>query len=168
LQKRQLLHLFGNIIQWLPIIAGAAYTFFKFSERQYQQNVGGRILTSLDYIREGVVASDEINALWDLSQGSTYPLTDKQRQDYLRDGIVVLQNFLTERESHVLDKVMTHNLNEMAFLDLLTKCSRKFQLCLIDSCNSLGFPIWSTLALDVDVPYMVSLESEDKKNVLFE
>lgn len=51
LRKRQWLLLFGNIIQWLPIIAGAAFTFLKFSERQYEQNVSGRIMTSMDYIR---------------------------------------------------------------------------------------------------------------------
>ena len=164
LRKRQWLLLFGNIVQWLPIIAGAAYTLYKFSERQYQQNVGGKILTSMDYIREGVVSSEEIQSLWELSEGNAYPLTDQQRQDYLRDGFVVLPNFLTRDESQALDKVVTHNLNEMAFPDLLTKCSRKFHGEYYHS--SVTHKFWqqprisdmlSTLALEGDVPYMVSL-----------
>uniref|UniRef100_A0A7S2PD14 Uncharacterized protein n=2 Tax=Skeletonema marinoi TaxID=267567 RepID=A0A7S2PD14_9STRA len=165
LRKRQWLLLFGNIVQWLPIIAGAAYTLYKFSERQYQQNVGGKILTSMDYIREGVVSSEEIQSLWELSEGNAYPLTDQQRQDYLRDGFVVLPNFLTRDESQALDKVVTHNLNEMAFPDLLTKCSRKFHGEYYHS--SVTHKFWqqprisdmlSTLALEGDVPYMVTSE----------
>lgn len=165
LRKRQWLLLFGNIIQWLPIIVGAVYTFFKFSERQYQQNVGGRILTSLDYIRGGIVTSDEINSLWELSEGKAYPLTEQHRQDYLRDGFVVLPDFLTGDESQALDKVVTHNLNEMAFPDLLTKCSRKFHGEHYHSTVSHRFwqqprvsDILSTLALEGDVPYMVTSE----------
>mmetsp|Transcript_21843 Transcript_21843/g.43764 ORF Transcript_21843/g.43764 Transcript_21843/m.43764 type:complete len:532 (+) Transcript_21843:100-1695(+) len=165
LKKRQWVLLLGNIIQWLPLIIGAAYTFIKFTERQYQQNVGGKILTSMDYIREGVVTSEEIHSLWDLSEGDAYPLTERQRQDYLRDGFVVLPNFLTEGESQTLDKVVTHNLNELAFPDLLTKCSRKFHGEHYHS--SVTHRFWqqprisdmlSTLALDGDTAYMVTSE----------
>jgi hypothetical protein len=164
LKKRQWLLLVGNIIQWLPIIVTAAYTFFKFTERQYQQNVSGKILTSLDYIKRGVVTSEEIDSLWELSRGHAYPLTEKHRQDYLRDGLVVLPDFLTGEESQALDKVVTHNLNEMAFPDLLTKCSRKFHGEHYHSTVTHRFwqqprisDMLSTLALDGDVPYMVSL-----------
>jgi len=165
LRKRQWLLLFGNIIQWLPIIAGAAFTFLKFSERQYEQNVSGRIMTSMDYIREGAMTPEEIQSLWELSDGKAYPLTDKQRQDYLRDGFVVLPNFLTGEESGALDKVVTYNLNEMAFPDLLTKCSRKFHGEYYHSTVTHKFwqqprisDVLSTMALEGDVPYMVTSE----------
>ncbi len=162
LRKRQWLLLFGNIIQWLPIIVGAAYTFYKFSERQYEQNVSGRIMTSTDYIQQGVVTNKEIQSLWDLSEGAAYPLTEEQREAYLRDGFVVLPNFLTGDEAEALDKVVTHNLNEMAFPDLLTKCSRKFHGEYYHSSVTHKFwqqprisDVLSTLALEGDVPYMV-------------
>lgn len=164
LRKRQWFLLFGNIIQWLPIIAGAAYTAYKFSERQYEQNVSGRIMTSTDYIKQGVVTGKEIQSLWELSEGNAYPLTDEQREAYLRDGFVVLPNFLTEEEAGALDKVVTHNLNEMAFPDLLTKCSRKFHGEFYHSAVTHKFwqqprisDMLSTLALEGDVPYMVSV-----------
>jgi len=165
LKKQQWLLLFGNIIQWLPLIVGAVYTFFKFTERQYQQNVGGKILTSMDYIKEGIVTSDEIDSLWELSRGRAYPLTNEHKRDYLRDGFVVLPNFLTENESQALDKVVTHNLNEMAFPDLLTKCSRKFHGEHYHSTVTHRFwqqpriaDMLSTLALDGDTAYMVTSE----------
>ena len=165
LKKRQWVLLFGNIIQWLPVIVGAVYTFIKFSERQYQQNVGGRILTSQDYIRDGILTSSEIESLWELSNGTSYPLSEQHKLDYLRDGFVVLPNFLTWDESQVLDKVVSHNLDEMAFPDLLTKCSRKFHGEHYHSTVTHRF--WqqsrisdtlSTLALQNEVPYMVTSE----------
>ncbi len=168
LRKRQWLLLFGNIIQWLPIIVGAAYTFYKFSERQYEQNVSGRIMTSTDYIQQGVVTNEEIQSLWDLSEGVAYPLTEEQREAYLRDGFVVLPNFLTGEEAGALDKVVTHNLNEMAFPDLLTKCSHKFHGEYYHSAVTHKFwqqprisDVLSTLALEGDVPYMVSVDEEE-------
>lgn len=165
LKKRQWVLLLGNIIQWLPVIVGALYTFIKFSERQYQQNVGGRILTSQDYIRDGILSSSEIESLWELSNGESYPLSEQHKLDYLRDGFVVLPNFLTWDESQVLDKVVSHNLDEMAFPDLLTKCSRKFHGEHYHSTVTHRF--WqqsrisdtlSTLALQNEVPYMVTSE----------
>ena len=165
LKKRQWVLLLGNIIQWLPVIVGAVYTFIKFSERQYQQNVGGRILTSQDYIRDGILSSSEIESLWELSNGESYPLSEQHKLDYLRDGFVVLPNFLTWDESQVLDKVVSHNLDEMAFPDLLTKCSRKFHGEHYHSTVTHRF--WqqsrisdtlSTLALQNEVPYMVTSE----------
>ena len=165
LRKRQWLLLLGNIIQWLPIIVGAVYTFFKFTERQYQQNVGGKILTSMDYIKKGIVTSDEIDSLWELSRGKAYPLTNEHKRNYLRDGFVVLPNFLTEDESQALDKVVTHNLNEMAFPDLLTKCSRKFHGEHYHSTVTHRFwqqpriaDMLSSMALDGDTGYMVTSE----------
>lgn len=165
LKKQQWLLVFGNIIQWLPFILGAVYTFFKFTERQYQQNVGGKILTSMDYVKGGIVTRDEIHSLWELSQGRAYPLTNEHRMDYLRDGFVVLPDFLTEEESQSLDKVVTHNLNAMAFPDLLTKCSRKFHGEHYHSTVTHRFwqqpriaDMLSTLALDGDTAYMVTSE----------
>ena len=144
---------------------GAVYTFVKFTERQYQQNVGGKILTSSDYIREGVVTMEEIENLWELSRGKSYPLTMEQKRDYLRDGFVVLPNFLSSNESLALDKVVTHNLNEMAFPDLLTKCSRKFHGEHYHSTVTHRFwqqgriaDMLSELALGGDTAYMVTSE----------
>jgi len=171
LKKRQWLLILGNLIQWLPIIVGAVYTFVRFSERQYQQNVGGKILTSTDYIQKGIVSSEEIHSLWELSEGHAYPLTEQQRQDYLRDGFVVLPDFLTEGESQALDKVVTHSLDELAFPDLLTKCSRKFHGEHYHS--SVTHRFWqqprisdmlSTLALDGDTAYMVTSEILEMPN----
>ena len=165
LRKRQWVLLFGNIIQWLPIIMGAVYTFVKFTERQYQQNVGGKILTSSDYVKQGVVTMEEIENLWELSKGKSYPLTVEQKRDYLRDGFVVLPNFLSSNESLALDKVVTHNLNEMAFPDLLTKCSRKFHGEHYHSTVTHRFwqqdriaDMLSELALGGDTAYMVTSE----------
>ena len=165
LKKRQWLLLFGNIVQWLPIIAGAVYTFFRFTERQYQQNVGGKIFSSADYLKHGVVSHEEIQSLWNLSEGSAYSLTEKHRQDYLRDGFVVLTDFLRDEESNSLDKVVSHNLNELAFPDMLTSCSRKFHGEHYHS--SVTHRFWqqprisdmlSNLALDGDTAYMVTSE----------
>jgi len=83
----------------------------------------------------------------------------------LFEGWVCSPNFLTRDESQALDKVVTHNLNEMAFPDLLTKCSRKFHGEYYHS--SVTHKFWqqprisdmlSTLALEGDVPYMVTSE----------
>lgn len=109
--------------------------------------------------------------MWELSEGHAYPLSEKQREDYLRDGFVVLPDVLTEGESQALDKVMAHNLNELAFPDLLTKCSRKFHGEHYHS--SVTHRFWqqprisdmlSTLALDGDTAYMVTSEILEMPN----
>jgi hypothetical protein len=165
LQKRQWLLLLGNIIQWVPVVFGAVYTFLKFSERQYQQNASGRIFTSQYYIQNGIVTSNEIQSLWELSKGRSYLLTNEHREYYLRNGFVVLPDFLTKEESMTLDKVVTHSLNEMSFPDILTQCSRKFHGEHYHSTVSHRFwqqprisDMLSSLALDGDVPYMVTSE----------
>ena len=165
LKRRQIVLTLGNIIQWLPVIVGTVYTFLKFTERQYQQNVGGRILTSMDYLAAKVVTQKEIDGLWNLASNQHYNLTLEQREMYDRDGFVVLPNFLTEEEASSLEKVVTHNLDEMAFPDILTKCSRKFHGEHYHS--SVTWRFWqqprvsnmlSDLALEGEVPYMVTSE----------
>ncbi len=53
--------------------------------------------------------SEEIDSMWDLSKGQAYPLSEKQREDYVRDGFVVIPDFLTGGESQALDNVVTHS-----------------------------------------------------------
>lgn len=165
LKRRQFVLILGNIVQWLPVILCGVYTFLKFTERQYEQNVGGRILSSMDYLAAKVVTQKQIDGLWNLASGSQYDLTQEQREMYDRDGFVVLPNFLTEEEASSLEKVVTHNLDEMAFPDMLTKCSRKFHGEHYHSTVSWRFwqqprisNMLSDLALDGEVPYMVTSE----------
>jgi len=170
-QRRQWLLVLGNIVQWLPLVAGAIFTFMKFSDRQYKQNVGGRVISKSDYLKERVASGPEVDGMLNLSRGEQYDLTKQQISDYERDGFVALPKFLTKTESSSLDKVLSYNLDELAFPDMLTSCSRKLHGDHYHSTVTWRF--WqqprvsnmiSKLALAMNVPYMVTSEILEMPN----
>jgi len=134
-----------------------------FAIAQYEQNVGGRIISSEEYLRNGVATKKQIQSL--LSIGAEYPLTENHFRMYEEDGFVVLENFLNATEADTLDRVAEYNLDQLAFPDMLTSCNRKFHGEFYHSSVTRRFwqqpriaNMLSKLALGGEDPYMVTSE----------
>lgn len=137
--------------------------WIRFSVAQYQQNVGGHVISDHEYIRNQIVTSSEIRALLDIN--SEYNLTIDHFQEYERNGFVVLENFLNMEEAEILEKVAEYNLDQFAFPDLLTSCNRKFHGEFYHSSATWRFwqqprfaNMLSKLALGGETAYMVTSE----------
>ncbi|CAB9509779.1 expressed unknown protein [Seminavis robusta] len=143
--------------------------FATFAHAQYKQNVGGRVISKAEYITKGVASESEIDSL--LSLTTDYPLTKELLDEYKQNGFVVLKDFLNTTFSSALEKVIGHNLDELAFPDMLTGCSRKFHGEYYHI--SITWRFWqqprianmiSKLALGGDTPYSVTSEILEIQN----
>lgn len=134
-----------------------------FATAQYEQNVAGRVISRAEYVQQNVATNDELEQLLQLN--TDYTLTERHMQEYEDNGFVVLENFLDVSQAQALEKVVDHNLEQLAFPDFLTSCSRKFHGELYHS--SVSWQFWqqprisnmlSNLALGGQVPYMITSE----------
>lgn len=89
-----------------------------------QLRAGGRGISKAEYIHKGIAPDSEIESL--LTLHDDYPLTQRQLDEYEQNGFIVLKNFLNSTVASALGKVIGHNLDELAFPDMLSGCSRKF------------------------------------------
>lgn len=139
-------------------------SFGSFVAAQYKQNVGGRVIPRDEYIQNNIANDDDISSL--LSLNTDYELTSEHMEDYAKNGFVVLKNFLNA-SMHVqtLENIGDYHLDQLAFPDLLTSCSRKFHGEHYHSVVSWQFwqqprisNMLSTLALDGETPYAITSE----------
>ena len=138
-------------------------SFGSFAAAQYKQNVGGRVIPRDEYIRHNIANDEDISSL--LSLTTDYELTSKHMKDYAKNGFVVLKNFLNASDVQILENIGEYHLDQLAFPDLLTSCSRKFHGEHYHSVVSWQFwqqprisNMLSTLALDGETPYAITSE----------
>lgn len=138
-------------------------SFGSFAAAQYKQNVGGRVIPRDEYIQNNVANEDDISSL--LSLTTDYELTSDHMEDYAKNGFVVLKNFLNASEVQTLEDISDYHLDQLAFPDFLTSCSRKFHGELYHSVVSWQFwqqprisNMLSNLALGSETPYAITSE----------
>ena len=137
--------------------------FGSFAAAQYKQNAGGRIIPRDEYIRHNIANDDDISSL--LSLATDYELTSDHMENYAKNGFVVLKNFLNTSDVQTLENISDYHLDQLAFPDFLTSCSRKFHGELYHSVVSWQFwqqprisNMLSNLALGGETPYAITSE----------
>lgn len=138
-------------------------SFASFVAAQYKQNVGGRVISRSEYVQNNIASDEEISSL--ISLNTDYEFTSEHVESYAKNGFVVLKNFLNVSDVQTLENIGDYHLDQLAFPDFLTSCSRKFHGEHYHSVVSWQFwqqprisNMLSNLALDGETPYAITSE----------